>query len=302
MNSLDPPSLTLLQTFHEVARTGSVTRAARNLGRSQPAISHRLRALEQDFGVPLFEKVGRGLRLTEFGRRLQAECQDLMARSQRIRERIHHSRSAVAGRVAVGTLPTVAAHLLVPALRGLFETYPDLTLDFRFDYLSRLRGELLAGELDVLVAVGSIETEGLDSVPAGTTSLSAVLAPSLAPARRKRVTPDWLREQRYLAFGGQRDPTFDRIDAYARRERLEGPATPHVPHIETLRELAAAGAGYALLPDYTTRRDREAGRLVALQPAGLERDLPLTVLGRQGQVRSPALEAVRAALAAIEVH
>ena len=66
----DPIDLVLLQTFHEVARLGSVTGAAKQLGRSQPAVSHRLRALEAELGVPLFEKVGRRLKLTDYGRRL----------------------------------------------------------------------------------------------------------------------------------------------------------------------------------------------------------------------------------------
>ena len=296
MNELDPTNLVLLQTFYEVARTGSVTHAARNLGRSQPAVSHRLRALEADLGVRLFEKVGRHLQLTDFGRRLQVECLDLMARSQHIRERVTQTQKEVEGRVTIGTLPTVASHLLVPSLRALFERYPKVAIIFRFDEVPRLFQRLRTGELDVLVVVGAHDEKGVDIQPVGEASLVAVMAPAMAPARRKTISPLQLRRSRYLAYGGERDPTFQVIDRYAKANDLEGPYTPHVPHIETLRELAAAKAGYALLPAYTVRQDQRAGRLVALRARGLDTKVGVSVVGRKDQVMTPASEVVRTAL------
>ncbi|MEE8146473.1 MAG: LysR family transcriptional regulator [Longimicrobiales bacterium] len=290
-----PVDMVLLQTFYEVARTGSVTDAAENLERSQPAISHRLRLLEADFGVRLFEKVGRRLRLTEYGRRLQTECLDLMARSQHLREQVVRSKMEIEGQVAVGTLPTVASHLLVPALRGLLERHPGIALRFSLGHVSPLCNELRTGELDVLVLVGSPEPDGLDVTPIGEVSLVAVMAPALAPARRGSITVAQLRKLRYLAYG-ERDPTFDVIDRYAKEHGLEGPHTPHIPHIEALRELAAAEAGYALLPEYTVRRDQELGRLVGLRAQGLDTALPVAIVARRNQEMTPALKAVHKAL------
>ena len=72
--ALESFSLARFESFYEVARLGSVGSAARALGRSQPAISHRLRALQDELGVELFEKVGRTLQLTEAGQRLRDRC------------------------------------------------------------------------------------------------------------------------------------------------------------------------------------------------------------------------------------
>jgi len=297
MNEKGPLDLLLLQTFTEVARAGSVTRAAERLGRSQPAVSHRLRALERDLGVRLFEKVGRRLQLSEYGRRLERECLDLMARSRHLRERVLGLRADREGRVTIGSLPTITSHLLVPALKDLLERHPRVALSFRFGYVPSLCERLRSGELDVLLIIGALEDPGLEVVHVGATSLVAATAPALAPEDGAAISPEELRARRYLAFGGEPDPTFDRIERYAEAERLANSCTPRVPHIETLRELAAAGAGYTLIPEYTARRDRERGRLVLLRPEGLEDRLPISMVGRVGQVCGPALEVVRAAFA-----
>ena len=300
MDQSAPPDLQLLQTFYEVARTGSVTQAARGLGRSQPAISYRLRALERDLGVRLFEKIGRRLRLTEFGRRLQVECVDLLARSQRIRERVTQSQSRVEGPVTIGTQPTVASHLLVPELARLFEHYPDVAISFRFGNVSRLVERLRTGELDILVVVGDLDASRLSLRTVGEAALVAAISPELLQGPPGRMTPDRLLDYRYLAYGGEGDATFDIVNRFTASRGLENASTPHVPHIETLRELAASRAGYSLLPDYTIRRDEQAGRLLALRVEGLEETVKISVVSRQEQVTTPALDVVHDALHRLE--
>src|SRR5262245_38420535 len=120
-------SVARIETFYEVARTGSVAGSALALRRSQPAISHRLRALQDELGVALFEKVGRRLQLTEAGRRLRDRCADFFAWSRVLYAAVSDD-AAPEGRVTIGTLPTVASHLLVEAVADLLERHPGLEL------------------------------------------------------------------------------------------------------------------------------------------------------------------------------
>src|SRR5690349_15469865 len=108
-----------LQAFYAVASLGGVGPAARALGRSQPAISHRLRALSDGLGVVLFEKVGRRIRPTAAGRELAERCSELFALTRSLHAATTTSDGAVRGIVAVGTYATVASHLLVPELDAL---------------------------------------------------------------------------------------------------------------------------------------------------------------------------------------
>jgi len=288
----EPIDLRLLHTFLEVARQGSVSRAAVMLGRSQPAISHRLRALEDDLGLKLFEKVGRRLKLTEHGHRLEAECRDLMALSAGLRERLTGDERVV-GRVTIGTLPTLSSHLLVPAIAELLEVHADLELAFHFDFITELWEHLRTGRVDVVVAIGARPPDDLEHTVLGAARLVAVMAPRLAGGSGPRCSVEALRQLRYLAWDGPQDETFERVTRFVDDHGLARPQTSRIPHIETLRELAATGLGYAILPDYTVRRDADAGRLVAREIDGLDVAVRVTLVGRRGQVMAPALSAVR---------
>ena len=291
----DPVDLNLVRTFLEVARIGSVTAAADGLRLSQPAVSHRLRALEADLGVTLFEPHGRGLRLTEHGRRLRAEGADLIARAQHVRERVT-GLGEDEGDVTIGTLPTVAAHLLVPVLTDVLRDRPRVRVSFEFDYVPALLRRLRAGELDMLIVIGEVDDDDLSVHRLGAAALGAVLASDVAP-RRRAITPAWLRKRRYIAFGGASDPTFDEIARFVRRHRLADRFTPRIPHIETLRALAGAGAGYALLPTYTARRDVVDGRVAVRRVEGLDATPPVSLVHRQPMVDTPVLRATRTAIA-----
>lgn len=292
--SLEAFSPARFETFYEVARLGSVARAAVALGRSQPAVSHRLRALQDELGVELFERAGRSLRLTEAGRRLRDRCADFIAWSRALHEAVDPD-AAPAGRVTIGTLPTVAANLLVEPIAELIVGYPLLELAFVFDAVPSLVSALHEGRVDALVVVGELEAHGVDVEPIATSGFAAIMSPRGAPRATGRVSADELRSMRYLAWEGPVDPTFELVRRYVSRSRLSSPASPRIPNIETLRALAAAGAGYAIVPAYTVERDVAARRLVALAPQGLRDQVPILLAGRSGQLIGPGLRAVREA-------
>lgn len=299
--SLEAFSPARFETFYEVARLGSVGRAAKLLGRSQPAVSHRLRALQDELGVALFEKVGRTLRLTEAGRRLRDRCVDLVAVSRSLREAVD-VHATPTGRVTVGTLPTVASQLLVGPISELLDTFPALELAFVFDAVPTLLAALYEGRVDLLVLVGDVEAHGLAVETITTSAFAAVMSPRAAPRARGTISASELRRMRYLAWEGPLDPTFDVVRRFVARNRLSSQTSPRIPHIESLRALAAAGAGYAILPAYTVARDVAERRLVALTPAGFRDEVPIVMVGRELQHAGPAVSAVRRALSGVTKH
>jgi DNA-binding transcriptional LysR family regulator len=293
MERIDSPvDLAQLQAFYEVARAGSVRKAAVALHRSQPAVSHRLRALQDELGLELFERVGRGLQLTPVGRRLFERCGELFAFTRALRASLPGTDEVV-GRVEVGTLPTVASHLLAQALAHLLNTHPRLELSFVFDVFPEVIEALRGGRVDLAVVVGEADETGLEAQRIGETRLVAVMA--RGSARGPVLTADALRKRRLLAWDGPPDPTFALVQRYVARHGLRTEATARIPHIETLRRLTAAGAGYTILPEYTVRADVAAGLLVARPLEGLSARIPITLLSRPTQLATPALTAVRAA-------
>lgn len=141
-----------LQYFAAVVRDGSIARAARRLGLSQPTISAQLRELERNLGEPLFDRVGRGLVLTEMGRAVARYAEEIFRLGE---ELVATVQGRVAGpplRFTVGisdSLPKLSTYrLLAPALalpeRG--------RLVLRIDKTERLLGDLAIHALDLVLA------------------------------------------------------------------------------------------------------------------------------------------------------
>src|SRR5579859_4044761 len=107
-----------IETFLLIARSGSVTRAARSLGLSQPALTERLRALERDLGAELFARTRRGVRLTDAGRALVPHAERAVGAIEEGRRSLDRLRHGEIGRLAVGSAPAVSTYALPAALRA----------------------------------------------------------------------------------------------------------------------------------------------------------------------------------------
>lgn len=305
MNAEEPVDSRLLQTFDAVVRHGSVTRAAQELGRSQPAVSHRLRALERDLGVRLFERQGQTLRLTEYGRRLHEVCADLMVRTQRLRDLLLDP-DELEGEVTVGTLGALGSYLLAGPLAEVIREHPRIQLDLRFGLLEQHLSDLRGGRLDFAVFAGGPAARGLTFEAIGATEMLLAVpsdSPLGRPDRVERVSADAVRAagHRYLAYGATADPVFEALEGGMRGAGLIDEWTPRVPRIESLRRLVAAGAGCTFLPHYVTELDAVDGRMRAVRVEGLEVSVPIHLAVRSSAVGTPVLDVVESALRRIDL-
>ncbi len=285
-----------LQAFYAVTQLGGVGPAARALGRSQPAISHRLRALSDGLGVALFDKVGRQLRPTPAGVALADRCAALFSLARDLPAAIR-ADDTIRGRVSIGTYATIASHVLVPLLDPLLAAHPDLSLRFVFELATPLLERLRRGDLDVVLIATNLErsgaTEGLEVHALNADRMVAVATPGFLPPRAPRLPA--MRAKRYLAWHGN-DESYAKVQAWAEANALIGETTLVVPHLESLRRLALRGVGWAVLPRYTAAEDLAAGRLVDLKPKGLDATLDFHLVTRARSVPTAAVRAVRAVL------
>ncbi|TDC58477.1 LysR family transcriptional regulator [Actinomadura sp. KC345] len=118
--------LRLLRFFVAIIDHGGVTRAAEALYVAQPSVSQALRTLEQRLGVSLFERVGRGLRLTDAGRELEVRARSVLAEVEEARVRVDRVARLDAGRLTVAAASTLAIHPLGPWVKRLLDARPGL--------------------------------------------------------------------------------------------------------------------------------------------------------------------------------
>ena len=150
MNWDDRLKLRHIRTFLEVARAESVSVAADRLNITQPAVSRSLKELEQMLATPLFDRVGRGLRLNEAGRVFQSHASASIVELMRGKRRLD-AEGEVTARLSVGVLPTAATDLLPRAALMFQNELPSVRLHILTGPNWLLFNQLRDGQLDVVV-------------------------------------------------------------------------------------------------------------------------------------------------------
>jgi DNA-binding transcriptional LysR family regulator len=280
-------TLDQLRTFAAVADYEHVTRAADELGLSQPAVSHQLKALEAVLGVPLLERVGRGVRLTSDGKALVPIVDAALAACRSVQEAAAARTGLIAGDLIVAASNTIGIYRMPAWLAGFLEQYPGVDVRVQLVNTWEAIHALREAHVDCALVEGPGSTEGLDELPVEADELVVVAAPGHPLAALRVVGTEDLAGHRYLAReAGSGTETL--------AAELLGPAYRCGPVLElgfvdAVRSAALTGLGYAVLSLAAIAEDLDAGRLVPIRTGrpGLRRTL--RALKRRGG-QSRALE------------
>ena len=148
-----------LSIFLEVAETGSMSQAAKNLYMAQSSISQDIAELEKTYEVLLFERVNRRLKLTSTGEMLVRYARNVIAAAQETEDFLKHESSHP--RLRIGATGTVGACVLSPLLRRLQDAVPGLVQDVSIENSEKIKEMLLKGEIDIALVEGTIEDSNL---------------------------------------------------------------------------------------------------------------------------------------------
>src|SRR5262245_8358541 len=144
-------NLKQLQSFVHVAHQGSLARAAAATDLAESLISRHISALESAWGDRLFERTGRGMALSEFGRRMLPEVRAALEQVTRLDAIARESAGVPTGTVHVGVLPSLAPQLLPQLFADLRSGAPGVTLHAAEGFSGNLDEQLASGRLDVAV-------------------------------------------------------------------------------------------------------------------------------------------------------
>lgn len=236
-----------LQVFLAVADTGSFSRAAERVFLTQPAISKRIAALEADLGTRLFDRIGRGIHLTEAGQALLVRARTVLRDLDDVRRSITNLSGAVAGELSMATSHHIGLHRLPPALKRFHATYPGVRLDLHFMDSERACSAVTHGELELAVVtlppqvspplrVEKIWDDPLDIVVNPQHPLAAHAAAARQLTAYPAILPGpgtYTREIILKALGPL-------------RHRIQVGMTTN--YLEVLKMLAAIGLGWSALP------------------------------------------------------
>jgi len=152
-----------LRYFEVIAELEHMGRAADKLHRTQPALTSAVRRLEEACGAPLFERAGRGIRLTAAGKVMLRWAQRTRFDVEDARREIGDFGRGLSGNVRIGIVPTAAQFLLPIGVRQLLKEAPQVTLKVVVGLIDELKPQLRAGELDMTVGTERVASPGYAS-------------------------------------------------------------------------------------------------------------------------------------------
>ncbi len=279
-----------LRYFLELVQTEHLTQSAQNLFVTQSTLSHSLRQLEEELGIVLFERIGRGLRLSEAGRAFQGYAARALQEVESGRMALAEISGLKAGSLRVGVLPSFG-HTFIPSAVAAFSSrYPDVHVAVSELRAGEIQQMLLDGQLDVGVSLCPAERVELDVEPLFNEELVLVTHPGHPLAARRSLR---LKELQAVPLAMQPRSFVTRriLDAAFREARATPVIRLEMDSVEALVRVCRAGPLATIIPERVAQHASDL-HLVRLRAPTPSRSAG--VLWRKGGSRNvAALELVR---------
>lgn len=278
-----------LNAFVQSAEVRSFTVAGRKLGISSSAIGKAVVRLEEDLGVQLFHRSTRAITLTSEGKTFLTRCRQIFAELEDAKMELLTARDAPQGKLRIG-LPQIGTYLM-PYLIEFQQKYPliELELDFSDTVVN-----IIEDGFDAVIRIGSVNDSRLKMRALRGYSHQLVASPEYLSRAGIPGHPSELTKHTCLRY---RYPNSNKLDAWPFAENalplsIELPQSTIVNAIEPLYDMAIAGIGIALLPDFITRSAIDHGLLIPLFEAWLKDCRQVTLLWPSSRQTLPKIRAL----------
>ena len=277
-----------LRYFVAVADEGSFSRAAAKVRVAQPSLSQQIRKLEAEVGQPLFDRLPRSVVLTEAGRCLIDYARQILASVGDARRCVDELKGEVAGRVAVGAIPTIAPYVLPELVVTFQERYPQVTLEIVEDVTDGITRRIEIGELDVALASTCHPSPTLQRESLGTEPL-LMLVPEKHPLAKKNLVEfDDLKSQRFLLLH-EMHCLSQQVNHLLESRRLRPEIALAGSQLSTIANMVAASIGISIVPQMMVQHHATPGCVsVPFAPPVPERELNFLSNPRRFQSKAAA--------------
>ncbi|MES9899192.1 MAG: LysR family transcriptional regulator [Sedimenticola sp.] len=284
-------TLRQLKVFEAVATRLSYTAAAKELYLSQPAVSMQIRQLEENVGLPLFEKLGKKIHLTEAGRELHGYGRNISHQLDEMEEVMESLKGVSRGRLEIAVASTVN-YFAPKALGGFSRLYPNVKLSLEVTNRRSLVQMLEQNEKDMVLMGQPPKGIDLDSEAFMENPLVVIAPPDHPLVGEKKVSTARLSEETFL-MREEGSGTRLAMERFFDDRGVEINKGMKMTRNEAIKQAVRAGLGLGVVSTHTIELEVEAGKLVILDVE----DFPLRrkwfVVHRHGKRLSPSGQAFK---------
>ena len=287
-----------IEAFVQVSTHSSFSRAAEALHLTQPSITARIQALERELGEELFERGGRGIRLTDAGHVFLPYVEHILQQLQEGRDAVEEVRNVQLGSLRLGSAITISTYVLPGILHRFCTDYPLVDVVIRTGRSEQVLNMLLADEVQVglLRTLSHADTE---SIPLYDDEIVLVAHPDHEFAASGQATIAEVASEPIVLFD-RGSSYYGLIHDLFRKANVIPNVAMELDSLEATKRMVEEGLGVALVPEVTIRRELESGALVQVGLSDIEpirRRIALQY--RRNRKRSRAVQAFIDTLAEI---
>ena len=258
---IDPKTKTLLA----LVEIGNYTKTAQSLSLTQPAVSHHIRQLEEEFGIKIFYSGKKTLSLTPEGEVLLKYAKRQAAIEQKLLHALDDIKNSVR-RYNVGTTATVGEYVVSQLFITYCSDHPGIHINIVTDNLNSILGKLQSYELDWAIVDGRVVAEGINSIQLGSDYLCLVVSPMHPFAKRRSVSLAELKNERFIL----RSPNagtralFEKYLLEHSEDIRNFNILIEIDNINTIKELVYSNLGITVMSHSACRDEEASGRLVTV--------------------------------------
>lgn len=279
-------TLRQLEVFVATAHHENISRAARDLAMSQSAASGALKELEDQFGVRLFDRVGKRLRLNGLGRRLRPQAESLLGQARSLEQAIQDVE--VAGQLQVGATLTIGNYLAVGMIADFRRRFPGADISLTVANTETIAAQVADFELDMGLIEGELNHPDLHAIHWRQDELVAFAAPDHPLAGYGALDDRALKTLPWIL----REPGSGTRQAFERAMRGILPdlvIAMELQHTEAIKRAVEAGLGVGCLSRISLEDAFRRGTLAPLEIAGRDLHRDLYLITHRDKFHSAAL-------------
>lgn len=252
-----------LRAFVTLVSTGSFTRTAKQLFLSQSAISHSIKALENDVGCRLLDRVGKKVALTLAGEQLLKHAESVLAEMDVARESLQRLGKWGKSRLRIGASNTACQYILPPVLREFRKSFPQCQLSISPGDVQQMVEMLERGQIDLAI---TLEPEGrtpTEFLPLFTDEMCFIVEPQHPWAIKNHVERAEIAKQNYILYH-RNSFAFRLVEAHFRDEGVGLNLFVELGSMEAIKELVKLGLGISIMAPWTVREELREKTLAVL--------------------------------------
>lgn len=252
-----------LRTLAAIAEFGSFSAAAEELGYTQSTVTMQIKALEEELGVPLFDRIGRRVSLTDGGRQAVQSARAMLAESERLLRSVRNEETAL---VRVGVYESICGGFMPGVIRRFSQLQPGASLSVMTAPRPELERRLQAGQLDLIWVYGH-DSLSYTRTLAEFIHPAQLLCAAGSPLAGQRLAPEDLLGQRII-YTEPGCPYRRLLERFLEDHELSPEVFLETGSANVVLGFVEAGLGIGFMPEFISREKQQAHAVSAFEIEG----------------------------------